>query len=620
MMPQKRVVLLFLTSTWFLACTCAASVALAQLPEPTLQQRITQARENFRPLSENNVAERRNQLLQALSQLDQLLARSRPAYAAGWKQYLKWEQLQVSLASDEAADVDLLRDVYDRFRRNNNGLEKQQFLQVRDRLRDYLAALQIAGEGNLQDNYVAALDSLGQRIEKYEASPTGNDGPEIARTLAWLQNSGQAPDLVAAVERRFNQPNLYAHAAERFVAVGFNDSIDRTAPVNDVILGTTLRGTARFLATQQLDAIPSQRDARLNLLVRGNIYSNNLGYNGPVTIRSTGVTSAYATKQLVINENGVLAVPAVCACRTHSTIHDICAKCGLIERIAWKKAGQQKPQAEVIGSSRAAARLNASIDREASGQLALANQQLREKFRLPLLRRGYATRQMQASSDHDSVDLQMLQMGPGQMAAPSQPPASVSSNYDVAVEAHESIVVNFSEAVIGGVELTDERLARMMLEATGSVPEELQITEDKDPWSITFAENYPIAATFDGNQFRLALRANRFTRGRNDDGTVDQDVRGLVEISATYGIEKTDAGAKLTRQGDLNVEFVGQEKLGVAQVGTKTFLRRKFGALFKPEFAGEGLKLKGRWQQAGTLKLQDVKLNDGWIAIAWRAE
>ena len=620
MMPQKRIVTLFLASTWFLACTCAASVALAQSNEPTLQQRIAQARENFRPLPENNVVQRRNQLLQALSQLDQLLARSRREYAAGWKQYLKWEALQTSLSSDQAADVDLLSDVYDRLRRNNNGLEKPQFLQVRDRLHDYLAAVQLAGEGNLQDNYVAALDSLGKRIEKYEASPTGNDGPEIGRTLAWLQSSGQAPDLVAAVERRFDQPNLYAHAAERFVAVGFNDNIDRTQPVNDVILGTTLRGTARFLATQQLDAIPSQHDARLNLLVRGNIYSNNLGYNGPVTIRSTGVTSAYATKQLVINENGLLAVPAVCACRTNSTIHDICAKCGLIERIAWKKAGQQKPQAEVVGSSHAAARLNASIDREASGQLALANQQLREKFRLPLLRRGYATRQMRASSDNDSVDVQMLQMGPGQVAAPSQPPASISNNYDLAVEAHESVVVNFSEAIIGGVELTDERLARMMLEATGNVPDELQITDEKEPWSITFAENYPIAATFDGNQVRLALRANRFTRGRNDDGTVDQDVRGLVEISATYGIEKTDAGAKLNRQGDLNVEFIGQEKLGVAQVGTKTFLRRKFGALFKPEFAGEGLKLKGRWERAGTLKLQDVKLDDGWIAIAWRAQ
>jgi len=152
------------------------------------------------------------------------------------------------------------------------------------------------------------------------------------------------------------------------------------------------------------------------------------------------------------------------------------------------------------------------------------------------------------------------------------------------------------------------------------VPEELQITEEKEPWSITFAENFPISAAFDGNQVRLALRANRFTRGRNDDGTVDQETKGLVEISATYAIERTDKGATLKRQGDLNVDFVGEEKLSVAQVGTKTFLRRKFGSLFKPELVGEGLKLKGRWAKAGTLRLSDVKAHQGWIAVAWRAE
>ena len=69
----------------------------------------------------------------------------------------------------------------------------------------------------------------------------------------------------------------------------------------------------------------------------------------------------------------------------------------------------------------------------------------------------------------------------------------------------------------------------------------------------------------------------------------------------------------------MNVDFIGEEKLSVAQVGTKTFLRRKFGSLFKPEFAGEGLKLKGRWEKAGTLRLADVKADKGWIAVAWRA-
>lgn len=588
-----------------------------QNSDADLRQQVQAARDQFRPFAPDAVAQRRAALQRALADLDQMLARSQPAYAAGWKSYLRWNDLWQNLSGDaEEVDLSVLSDILARFRRNNRGLEMPKFLAARDRLREYYDAVQASREAKLQENYTATLDDLAKRIEEYETSPTGVNGPEIGRTIGWLQSSGQAPELVAAVQQRFAQPNMYARASERFLAAGFSERVDRVTPVTDVILGTNIRGTARFLANQSLATSPSPYDARLNILLNGAIYSNNVGYNGPVTIRNTGVTSVAANKQLIVNENGVFVAPATAACRTTSTIHSISAKCGLIERIAWKKAGQQKSQAEAIASSHAAARINGYINREALGPVAKANAEFQEKFRWPLLRRGHLPR-VAAHSDHYGAGVQVLQMTRDQIAAPSAPP-EMPQDHDLAVQTHESFVANFSEAAIGGLELTDEKLAEMMQEATGSVPEELQITEDKEPWSITFAENFPVSAAFDGNQVRLAVRANRFTRGRNEDGTVDQETKGLVEISATYAIEKTDAGATLTRQGDLNVDFIGEERLSAAQVGTKTFLRRKFGSLFKPEFAGEGLKLKGRWENVGTLKLSDVKADKGWIVAAWR--
>lgn len=584
-----------------------------------LRQQIDDARTRFRPVDRNEVAARAAALQRALAALDHTLNRSRPGYAAGWKAYLRWDQLTENLRSDaDEVDVEALRDTYERFRRNNRGLEMPQFLQARDRLRDYLEAVQASREAKLQDNYTATLDELVTHLNEYEANPTGVHGPEIGRTVSWLQSSGQAPELVSAVQHRFAYPNLYARASERFLAVGFSDRVDRVTPVSDVILGTSLRGTARFLANQSAATIPSARDARLNILLHGTVYSNNIGYNGPVTIRNSGVTSIAAAKQLIINEQGVFTAPATASGRTNSTIHSISAKCGLIEKLAWKQAAKQKSEAEAIASSRAAGRIAGYINREAVGPVAKANAEFQEKFRWPLLRRGHAPQRMNVSSDHYGMGVEVLQMSRGQIAAPSRPPA-MNSNHDLAVQAHESLVANFSEAAIGGLELTDEKLAEMMQEATGSVPEELQITDDKEPWSITFADNFPISAAFDGNQVRLAVRANRFTRGRNEDGTVDQETKGLVEISATYAIERTDAGATLTRQGDVEVDFVGEQQLGVAQVGTKTFLRRKFGSLFKPEIVGEGLKLQGRWERAGTLRLADVQADQGWIAVSWRA-
>jgi hypothetical protein len=599
-----------------LAGCCVVAAAWAQEASVDLAGEVAKAKETFRPWAPGDVDQKRADLQKALTDLDQSLAHSRAGYAAGWKKYLHWDQLEKNVASDRP-ELTALREVLGRFRRNNTGLEQPKFLQARDRLRDYIDAVQASREAKLQENYTAMLDDLAKRLQEYDASPTGNNGPEIGRTIGWLQSSGQAPQLVSSVQDRFAKPNLFAHASERFVAAGFNERIDRTTGVRDNILGTDIHGTARFLANQSANTIPSSDAARLNILLSGNIYSNNVGYNGPVTIRNTGTTSVVASKQLIVNDQGVYATNASSSCRTSSKINSISARCGLIEKIAWKKAGQQKGEAEQVASSHAASRMNGFINQEAAGAVAKANKQFQEKFRWPLLRRGHAPRHMNVSSDDTGVAAQIVQMSRDQIAAPSAPPA-VPDDHDVAVQTHESFVANFSEAAIGGLELTDEKLALMMLDLTGSVPEELQITEDKEPWSITFAENYPISAAFDGNKVRLAVRANRFTRGRNDDGTVDQETKGTVEISATYNIEKTGAGAKLIRQGDLNVDFIGEDKLSVAQVATKTFLRRKFGSLFKPEFVGEGIALKGRWEKAGTLKLADIQADKGWIAVAWR--
>jgi hypothetical protein len=49
-----------------------------------------------------------------------------------------------------------------------------------------------------------------------------------------------------------------------------------------------------------------------------------------------------------------------------------------------------------------------------------------------------------------------------------------------------------------------------------------------------------------------------------------------------------------------------------------TFMRRKFRNLFKEEFAGQGIQLKGRWENAGTLRLAEIKSDAAWLALGWQ--
>src|SRR5204862_2903150 len=113
-------------------------------------------------------------------------------------------------------------------------------------------------------------------------------------------------------------------------------------------------------------------------------------------------------------------------------------------------------------------------------------------------------------------------------AASSSPP--VADPCDVVVRLHDTFVGNASENALGGFTLNDEKLAQLMQEYTGSVPEELQITQDKDPWSITFSSYQPFGMEVVGDRVRMVVRGKKFTRANNI-------VKEQIDISATYRIQ-----------------------------------------------------------------------------------
>jgi hypothetical protein len=173
------------------------------------------------------------------------------------------------------------------------------------------------------------------------------------------------------------------------------------------------------------------------------------------------------------------------------------------------------------------------------------------------------------------------------------------------------LVGNFSEVALGGYRLTDERLAEVWENLTGEVPEELQISEEKEPWSITFADHQPVAAMFGESTVRFAVRGRAFSRG-------DTELREPIEISAVYSLERTPTGAKLTRQDEVAVDYLRSTgRLNVRQVTFKTFLRRKFSAIFKESFVRDGLQLGGSLEDRGKLQLARLESGKGWIALAW---
>jgi hypothetical protein len=217
---------------------------------------------------------------------------------------------------------------------------------------------------------------------------------------------------------------------------------------------------------------------------------------------------------------------------------------------------------------------------------------------------------MSFSTSGGNLNVVWRQAKAAQVAAPVTPPP-LEASHDMAVRVHETFVSNFSRALLGGITLTDERLEKILEDTTGNVPEELKVDQDKEPWSITFSSTDPVSAKFTDGMIRFAIRGRRFTLG-------DQAFSDTLEMSAVYQLAKTPEGAQITRQGDVSVEFIGvRGTLSPKQIALRTVMRRKFEAVFEPEFRTDGLTLPGRWKSAGKLHLNQMVSDARWLTLGW---
>lgn len=582
-----------------------------------------------RAVTSRELAAAKAKLGEAVSRLDALLRRSGRQRELGWKQYLRWNDLVGMLQSTEPPTSERVHALIDRLRANHAGLEMEEFTAVRDALAEYAVLHEAAADPQFAERCRQELDSLAQALETYAADPGQGDAAIAAgRALHWLASRGQAPEAVAAVRAAHSQPNLTGYVSARLAAAGIEQPVDEVSPVQDLILGTRIHGTARMMGHTSLVLEDNPQAAGLRIMLTGTAHSNNVGYNGPVTIYSRGTTSVSASKAIQVSAEGLCAAPAQACCATRTTIDDICARCGMIERMAGKRAGKQQGRAEAIASQHAAARVAGQMDQQAGAMLAEQRDRYVEKFRDPLRRRGAFPEEMVLRSTPDQIGLRVRCDGPA-LPAPAAAMAKLPEGHDLAVRAHESVIVNFAQDVLGGYELTDLRLEKLIRDdLKAELPDELRVTlpsgqldPDKEPWSIQFARELPIRARFDDGTVWIAIRADRFTRGEGDQpGTYKPAITELVEISATYRIEKTEQGATLRRDGDVQVRFASRpnpDQITVRHSPIVTFIRRKFRSLFKEEFVGQGLTFQGRWQQAGTLKLAQVEADRAWLVLGW---
>ncbi len=576
---------------------------------PEVESQIDAARSQFQPITEEALSEWREEIREAAEELKTFLNEG----GSEEDTQLWWEFLRLGPALEQLErDHPSLRRLGEsaaQFYQHEDGLHLRPFTRLRDALATYINLAAMARHPNLRQEYLRQLDNLKGALEKLDADPTDGAAAErVGRILGFFGRMGQPEKLVEAVRSSYFHYNLVAHLSSKMVSEGIDEPVTEPVEVADNIMGTSIYGSGQIKAQVSSTLLPADDYVRVRLSLEGEATTENVGYNRSVKIWSNSWTSLWASKEVRIRPTGIETSPADAEAATSTDVYALSAPSCLVEKIAWKRVRKTKGQAEVVAARHAAGRLAEDMDERVRELLATARRRYQTQFRQPLLRRAAWPARFDLRSTARAILVGIMQADVSQASA-ATPAPPYEEDRDVVVRLHESFVSNFSRAMIGGVTLTDEQLVEIMENAEMEIPDELKITPDKPPWSIRFSTSKPVSAVFRDGKIQFAIFGQRFQQGE----TV---VDGPIRLSATYTIQWNQGGARLVRQGEVAVEFVNLDRLGAEEIALRRVMRRKFEALFKPEFdANRDIRLPGRWADAGNLHLVTLDPSDGWLSV-----
>ena len=489
----------------------------AALAEEDIAGLSTQARSDFKPVNEQQLAKARTELRGRMKDVEQFI---RPSTENGkrWARYLRWDALKEQVAADRPKDLAAFDVTLRQLNRNENGLENPRFRRIANAVRRYRDALAVSMWENPAEIYGRQLDALTRDLDAYHKEPSPRTEMALSERLRIVDSIGQAPKLVDArcVAIWLGRMRMLILPTS-YVASGV-EPIDRSEPVTDCILGTNINADAHTTGKVSVASIPSENKAVLEFHSKGHVWSQNFGNNGPAVIRSTADTDFTATKRVEFTDPAFSTRSAQASATTDTHIHSISKRGGglgsrLVSSIGWKKARQSEGQAEAIAADHAEGRIERKFNDEVNDEVQKARKRYEDEYRRPLERRGDLPDHIRFSSGKSSLDLEVVQANRSQLGAPGSPP-DATEKHDVTMRLHESAVNNYSSSILGGATARQTKpdedikfnvaLPKWMkkmwenrkTEATDNAAEE----EPFKQYALTFREDRPLSVNFAGDK------------------------------------------------------------------------------------------------------------------------
>lgn len=606
--PQKRIPVrnweAMLLATLALVFSFTEHLSAQENSSPQWQEMIQKAESGLASDRIPSSAPDREQLDNALRNLESFLATS-PEEGPKWRDFLKLDSAVATLAEGEP-NLGLLNEVEKRFRQNYVGLEMPQFTQARDAMARYVRSQRFAAK---PDSTLTILRNRLQRLlEQARVPDSFNDVSNqhgLAQTISYLHDSNQAPELVSAFRNLYSHPNARVVLGRDVVEGRFSRLVNEYNPINEMILGTTVRGQGYLTGKVSPHLLDSPSQAALRLHLFGDFQGISRGYNRSVVLNTSSQADITATESIALTEAGLVSLGDTSAdANLRTRINSIEHRLKIVRKIAAKEAAKRKPQADRVSLFRLENRVRRQFHEQLATQLADANLRLQDTAKTELSRLGIPRPHRTSWSTADVMALIWNVQNGTQLAAPG-PCTLPLSTQGISFQVHQSMVGNLLDPVLAGRVIRSEDMDGYISQF-GEAAKRIPRKEDDGPWSITLQGFQPVEILLDDSLVRFRVRISRLDR---EDKSLD-----AATVDAAYRVEVSEGRIQLHREGDVNITFSDSQQKGVYAVALRTFLKGKFDQLFRPQLLDEPLNWSEKLpDQLKDLRLADLTIDNGWM-------
>jgi hypothetical protein len=268
------------------------------------------------------------------------------------------------------------------------------------------------------------------------------------------------------VRRSTGPANLRFSVGESFLNRIIAQERVEPGPVRDNVLGAQVTGRQTTISRLRVDLLPSNEQARISLLLNGDVQTLTTGVTPQAMIDTAGQQQFSAMKDVYFDGEKFSTRHATVYIRANNqTIGATTAFSGtmfggLADRIAYRVAERQKSAGEAVARDRLAERLFPTFDGEVDEKLAQANRQLE-----PIRRWLDSVKLLPSTQSVWTTDSQLTYegyVGDDKAASTLAPVDQVEGDIGLRVSIHEGLVNTFiSRTGLKGLKTTDKKLREL---------------------------------------------------------------------------------------------------------------------------------------------------------------